>query len=214
MQIMKMNRKFVSVLLIACLAFSGCVSLKGNTAFEYVPAMPKGTVPVKVTIEQFSDMRPEFDQKKTKNIEPVAEKITRKIYDDFKESKLFEQVFAAAEGGAPDIAVKGRIYKFYWKNRPEWYVFVPYLNLILLFGVPAGTFTGETKITIDLVSNKSGQVIASYTEESKKDDVYNGYRSFLGMEAGTEVSEAFRLVIDRIKGKILADKDKIVSAVS
>jgi len=185
--------------------------LKGNTVYEYVPSLPKSTVPVTVTVEQFEDLRTDWERKQTKDVEPVATKVTRKIYDDFKESSLFEEVFAGQDKPS-DILVKGRIYQFYWKNRFKWYVYVPYLNLIVLFGVPAGQFKGEVKLTVDLISKKDGSLISSYEEYSLKEDTYSGYRSFWGMEAGTETSEAFRVTVENIKQRIIEDKEKIIAA--
>lgn len=209
----KCSLKLISILLLLCFvgSSSGCVSLKGNTAYEYVPGLPKGTVPVSVSFEEFADMRPEKDTKQTKNIEPVAAKVTRKVYDDFRQSELFEKVLSGSDANA-DLLVKGRIYNFYWKNRYKWYVFVPYINLIILFGVPAGQFSGEVKIALDLVNKKTNAVVASYETSELQQDTYTGYRTFWGLETGTETSEAFRIVMDRIKSDILKDKDKIVSA--
>lgn len=204
--------KVLAVFLTCTVMMSGCIRLKGNTVFEYVPNLPKGQVPVKVTVEEFEDLRAEADKKRTRDIEPVARKVSRKIYEDFKDSELFEKIFSG-ENEAADIIVKGRISNFYWKNSYKWYAFVPYLNLILLFGVPAGQFKGEVKLTVDLVTHKSGVLIASYEEYSMKEDTYSGYRSFWGLTAGAETSEAFRLTVENIKTRILNDKEKILAAI-
>ncbi len=206
-------KKYVVCLVMIAHLFSGCIRLKGNTVYEYVPDLPKGTVPVTVTVETFEDLRPESDRKKTKDIEPVAQKITRKVYDDFKDSQLFEKILSGSDASS-DLVVKGRVYSFYWKNRYQWYDFVPYLNLILLFGVPAGRFTGEVELAVDLISKNSGKIIGSYKDHAKKEDTYTGYRSFWGLEAGAETSEAFRLAVQNIKAGILSDKESIIKSLN
>ncbi len=212
MQSIGTMRKSIVLFLTLSILSAGCIRLKGNVAYEYVPDLPKGTVPAKITIESFEDVRPDSEKKHTKDIEPVGQKITRKIYDDFRKSELFETVLAGDAGGA-DLLIKGRIQQFYWKNRYQWYTFVPGLNLILLlFGAPAGTFMGEARISLDIVSQKTGKSVGTYESQSYKEDTYTGYRSFWGITTGTEAGEALREVVEDLKTRILADKSRILQA--
>ena len=197
--------KSVALFLASAVFLTGCARLKGNTVYEYVPSLPGGTIAVKAQMTEFQDLRPEWDRKQTRDVEPVATKLTRKIYDDFKGSEVFTSIFTGKDA-SPDVIIKGRIYNFYWKNRYKWYAFVPYLNLILLFGVPYGQFKGEVKLVMDVVSARTGQVIASYEESALREDTYNAYRVLGGYLGGTETSEALRVNVENIKQRMLNDK--------
>ena len=115
------------ILLFLILLFvSGCTTLNGSSPFHYVPSL-NTTQQNNATlgIEKFEDVRPEGDKLATKNIPDLSEKVTAKVLEDFRSSKLFSDIDFPPHHKKDDFILKGDIKRFYWKTKHNPIKFYP-----------------------------------------------------------------------------------------
>jgi hypothetical protein len=60
-------------------------------------------------LEKFVDSRPAEDQKATKSISDIDEKITAKVIDDLQSSRMFAGIDFPARHDKDDLIIKGEI---------------------------------------------------------------------------------------------------------
>lgn len=195
----------VLVLLLTIAGVSGCTSLKGNVPFQYQPSLVNSTKTVEKSIgfNILADERPEKDVKSTKKtIKDVPNKITYKIMEDFKSSDIFTDVNFPSKP-SDDLIIDGTINRFYWKIKPKFTAFIPYLPL---FGVPVQDVIGEADITLVIKDKVTGDVVATINGASSEKLSYTLYNFSVG-EAGSELAEALRESVKQLKEKILTEVD-------
>ena len=83
------------VILLCCLSLlvSACTTLSSSSPFRYVPSLNSSQQSVSTLgIYKFVDVRPANDQSATKNILDLDEKVTAKVIEDFRSSRMFLQL--------------------------------------------------------------------------------------------------------------------------
>jgi len=209
---MKMRRLISSTLAFSVL-LAGCAAApKSNVLFQHTPLLPKGTVDVVVGIEQLEDKRPEKEKKLMKSISELSQQVTWVLFRDFRDAELFESISLVYDPQKVDVVVKGEIQSFFWKSDYSATTFVPIINVVHLVGVPCGESKGRVEIYLEFVNPKNGEVFASYTAASDSSKAYSLYESSsYHLSGGQETGDAFRVVAEQLRDRILADKDKILS---
>jgi len=81
--------------------------------------------------------------------------------------------------------------------------YIPFLNLLLFFGIPAGDLQGDAQIVIT-ATDSSGNVLGVYDKSASKNSTFNIYQGKAG-EMGAELADAFRDVMKEIKDAVYAD---------
>ncbi len=192
------------VFLIAFL-LQGCYTLNGTVPFKYVPSLSSGdSIEMRAGMERLADKRPSNDKSSTENIDDVSDKVTAKLLEDFRASQLFTGLDLPPQKGKNDLILRGDIKRFYWKATPSPIAFIPIVNLAAYFGAPVTFIEAVVAIQLEVVSTKSGQVVATYERTATREDSYTIYRRTAG-EAGAELAEAFRDVAKQLKESIVAD---------
>lgn len=188
--------------------FQGCATLNGTVPFKYVPSLPsREPINLRLGMEKLVDIRPEDDRSATESIADVDEKVTAKLLEDFRSSQIFATIGFPAQREKDDLIMKGEIKRFYWKMTPSPIIFIPLVNIFIYFGVPVYNIEGVANLHVQLVSSKTGQIIAEYDKNSTKMESYTIY-SFKAGEAGAELAEAFRDVSKQIKEAIFSDENR------
>jgi hypothetical protein len=154
-----------------------------------------------VGLNMLVDDRPSGDIAYTKSIKDLAEKVTSKILEDFDKSKLFKEIHYPAQPG-DDIVINGTIDRFMWKLYATPISYMPFLCLVVYFGVPCNEAYGIAGITLEVKDNKTNSLIAKLVESSKMESQYTLY-NFKAGEAGSELEEAFRDVAKKLKEDLL-----------
>lgn len=198
-----MNKKAICLLFLSMLFLAGCASLNGNVPFQYQPSLTGSDKKINKSVGMIvlKDKRPEADISNTKSIKDLPEKVTAKLLEDFEKSDIFTEIHNRKKA-EDDIIISGSIKRFMWKATPSPLMFIPFLNLLIYFGVPTYTIEGTAEITLTLKDNKTGELIKSFTESSTATNTYNLYNFKTG-DAGAELSEAFRDVAKQLKEEIL-----------
>lgn len=183
----------------------GCATLVGSVPFRYVPSLAGGEpIPLRLGMERLVDKRPDGDRSATDSITDVDEKVTAKLLEDFRTSQIFTAVDFPVRRDTDDLILKGEIKRFYWKLTPNPIVFIPIINLVIYFGVPVNDLEGIANLRVQLVSSKTGKVVAEYDKSSTRTASFSIYNMKAG-EAGSELADAFRDVVKQIKDAILVD---------
>lgn len=212
----------VPIVLFLCVLIQGCATGihedYTNVPFDYVPSPPGNeTISVRIGMEKLVDKRPESDRSVTKMIVDVDEKVTAKLLEDFRSSRIFESVdYPVQKEDA--LIIKGEIRRFYWEDAPTNIGAIPVVGFSLYFGAPTGSINAEANLCVQLINSKTGQVVAEYdkiAERKKLHNLYNyskqhgAYKTEDGTEKwsaqGTELAEAFWDVSNQIKESIISD---------
>jgi hypothetical protein len=187
------------------LLLQGCATLVGSVPFKYVPSLAGGEpLNVRLGMEKLVDKHPEGDRSATESITDVDEKVTAKLLEDLRSSQMFATVDFPARNDKNDLILKGEVKRFYWKLTPNPIVFIPIINLAIYFGIPIHDAEGIANLQVQLVSSKTGKVLAEYDKTSTRTATYTLYNLKAG-EAGSELADAFRDVAKQIKDAVLAD---------
>lgn len=197
------QRLGLALCLVVVCVFIGCASLNGTVPFQYQPSLVASskTIDKTVGINMLADKRPEGDVSYTKSIKDIPEKITSKFIEDLEKSKIFKEVHFPAQQ-TDDIVIDGSIDRFMWKLYASPISYIPFLNLVIYFGVPCNEAYGITGISLEVKDNKSGAIIGKLAEESKITETYTIYNMKAG-EAGAELAESFRDVSKKLKEDML-----------
>lgn len=207
------------IILFLCVSIQGCApGLYTNVPFDYVPSPPGNeTIRALVGMEKLVDKRPESDHSATKMIADVDEKVTAKLLEDFRSSRIFETVDYPVQK-EDVLIIKGEIRRFYWKEAQYTIIDIVGMGCPKFFGVPMGSLNAEVNLCIQLVNPETGQIIAEYDKFAKRKELYNiynvskkhglyktddGKKEWSGQ--GTELAEAFWEVSKQIKENIIAD---------
>jgi hypothetical protein len=211
---MKVYSKFlIAIFSIAFL--SGCAALpKSSVLFQHTPLLPKGTVEVKVGMDYLDDKRPDKEKKKMSHISDLSEQVTSVVCRDFRDAELFKSIKLGYNPDEVDIIIRGELRSFFWESGYSPTTFMPYLQFIHIFGVPAGTNKGRVEIYLQLVNAKTGEIISSYDEATDSKKSFSIYQSqSYRTSGGEETSDAFRIIVDQLRNDILLDREKILSSV-
>jgi len=202
-----------SVVVTACL-LAGCAALpKSTVMFQHTPLLSKGTIPLKAGIMTLTDDRPKDEQKALRNVSAVSDQVTAVLLKDFKDANLFQQLQLVSDSKDVDVLLRGSVRSFYWRSSWNFILFVPYVSLVTLFGVPVGKNVGRVAVALDVVDPKTNQVIATYVKASGDERDYSIYQAQEYRAAGgEETGNAFRTVADQLQAAILADRDRITQA--
>lgn len=192
---------FFHSVIVFSLVLSGCASLNANTPFRYQSSLlpAAATINKSVGVELFKDKRPKDDIIYTKSISDVAEKITAKLLEDFKDSKLFREIHYSVQP-ADDITVTGTIERFTWKLYAHPLSYIP---LLCYLGTPNAVAYGLVSITLEVKDNKTGTVIRTFKETAKIENLFSVYNFKVG-DGGTELEDAFREVGRKLKEDLLS----------
>lgn len=199
-------RLCVLILCLGVMVFSqGCTKLNSSVPFRYVNSLSSGeTCDVSVAFEKFVDNRPKKDRKTTKTIMDIDEKVTSKMIEDFRASQIFTQVDYPARPATNDYIIKGSIERFAWKCDLSPIVFIPFVNLVIYFGVPMYYVEGVADFDVQLVEAKTGTLVKEYKKNAIIKDEYTLYSMTAG-EAGAELADSFRETAKQIKEAIYND---------
>jgi hypothetical protein len=201
-----MNKRigFIAGIVGMSLLVQGCATLNGNVPFHYTPSLSQGDpIDLNVGIKKFVDNRPQADKDATKSIPDIDEKVTAKIIEDFRSSQLFTKLSYPARVENDDIVLSGEIRRFNWKLSTSPLQYIPFLNLVFLFGIPAGNLDGSAQLVVT-ATDKLGKTLAVYDRTSSKNSTFNIYQGKTG-EMGAELGDAFRDVVKQIKDDIYRD---------
>ena len=200
-----MLKKVLCVMIISVflLISSGCASLNGNVPFQYQPSLTSFAKKIKrvVGLNMLRDRRPEKDRAYTKGIKDLPEKVTSKMLDDFRYSNMFTEIHFPAQK-EDDLVINGTINRFKWKMYAMPIAYIPYVNFIMFFGLPATEAYGIVDIHLQVKDNQSGAILGSFKESSEVKSTYTIYNTKAG-EAGAELAEAFRDVVKKLKQDIM-----------
>ena len=155
-------------------------------------------------MEKFVDRRPVEDQEATKSIPDIDEKVTAKILDDLKSSRMFADIHFPARSDKDDLIFKGEIKRFYWKTKHNPIKFIPMVQMLLLLGITSHNIEAVVELKVQIVDAKTGAVLSEYDKTSIKTDSGTLYVNKSG-ESGSELAEAFRDVVKQIKDSLAAD---------
>lgn len=212
----------VLIALFLCVLIQGCAIGLHNSCtivpFDYVPSPPGNeTISVRVGMEKLVDKRPESDRSATKRIVDVDEKVTAKLLEDFRSSRIFESVDYPVQK-EDVLIIKGEIRRFYWKDAQTNIGAIPVAGFSIFFGAPTGSINAEANLCVLLINPKTGQVVAEYDKIAERKKLYNLYNANKQHGAyttedgtngcytqGTELAEAFWEVSNQIKESIISD---------
>ncbi len=202
-----MNKKWIYLFMLSLFILSGCASLNGNVPFQYQPSLTSANKKINkiVGLNLLVDKRPKEDISNTESIKDLPDKITSKLLEDFQKSEIFAKIHYNTEA-EDEIVINGSINRFKWKATPNGLMFIPFLNLLIYFGIPTYDITGVTVITLEVKDNKSGQIIKTFRESSESENTYNLYNFKTG-DAGAELAESFRDVAKKLKEDLLNKSD-------
>ena len=184
---------------------SGCSTLNGSVPFHYVPSLSSINQNSAVLgMEKFVDRRPAEDREATKSIPDIDEKITAKVLDDLKSSRMFADVHFPARSNEDNLIIKGEIKRFYWKTKHNPIKFIPIVQMLLLLGITSHNVEAVVELKVQILDAKTGAVLSEYDKSSIKTDSGTLYVNTSG-ESGSELAEAFRDVVKQIKDSLAAD---------
>jgi hypothetical protein len=197
-------RKSLALAAIACgiLLSSGCASLNSSVPFQYQPSLVSSGQQIEksAAFTLLTDDRPENDRKYTKSIKDVSDKITSKLIEDFQASRLFKDVHYLPQDN-DDIIISGTIRRFKWKLYATPISYIPYVNLVLVFGIPSTTAYGVVDIELVLQNKTTGEELGRFSAASEVKTHYTMY-NFKSGEAGAELAECLRDVAKDLKRDI------------
>lgn len=198
------NTTVVAVLVLVISA-AGCATLKGSSPFRYVPSLAVAEpVDWTVGVQKLEDKRPDDDRSATHSIPDIDDKVTAKVIEDLRVSRVFRAVEFPSKSEKNDVIVKGEIKRFYWKLTPNPIALIPVANFAVYFGAPVNRLEGIATLRVQLVNSRTGVTIAEYEKTSTRTDRSTLYELKAG-EIGSELAEAFRDVMKQIKDAIAAD---------
>jgi hypothetical protein len=202
----KWGKLWVIVLWCSTVALTqGCATLNSSVPFKYVPALtvaePNQLI---VGMEELVDTRPEKDLKATKSISDVADKATATLLQDFRTSRIFDELHYPPQPGKDTYIIKGEINRFYWKYSPSPIVFIPCVGCLVYAGVPAGSAKGICEISLQVTDARTGAVVAQYNATDTRKSDYTIYNMKTG-EHGAELADTFREVSKQFKDAIVSD---------
>lgn len=214
---------FVLFVLFLCVLIQGCaITLHRsftNMPFDYVPSPPSNeTISARIGMEKLIDKRPKSDRSATKRIVDIDEKVTAKLLEDFRSSKVFLDVDYPVQNEKDVLIMRGEIRHFYWKDAPTNIGAIPVVGFSTWFGAPVGNISAVVNLYVQLINLKTGQVVAEYDKIAERKKAYNlynygkqhgvhktddGTKVYYGQ--GTELTEAFWEVSKQIKESIISD---------
>lgn len=190
---------FVGTLLV------GCANLNGAVPFRYVPSLPTiEQSPYRLGMQKLTDVRPTEDREATEAIPDVDEKVSAKLLEDLRASRMFADVDFPASKAKDDLILKGEVKRFYWQLTTNPIAFIPIINLAIYFGADVYDLEGIATLHVQIVDPKTDQVIGNYERTSQRNASASIYH-MKGGELGAELADAFRDVAKRIKENIAAD---------
>ena len=150
-----MNKKWIYLFMLSLFILSGCASLNGNVPFQYQPSLTSANKKINkiVGLNLLVDKRPKEDISNTESIKDLPDKITSKLLEDFQKSEIFAKIHYNTEA-EDEIVINGSINRFKWKATPNGLMFIPFLNLLIYFGIPTYDITGVTVITLEVKDKK------------------------------------------------------------
>ena len=103
---------------LLCLALmlptsSGCASLKADVPFAYTPSLRTGQpIEGKAVFLLIEDARSKRHRRSTREIPDCADKLTAKLVEDFRSTRLFSDVDYSPSPTEADFIITGRLEKF------------------------------------------------------------------------------------------------------
>jgi hypothetical protein len=195
---------FLFILTLMLLSTSGCASLKADIPFAYTPSLRMGeTIEGKAVFQQIEDLRSKKHRRSTREIPDCADKLTSKLVEDFRSTRLFGDVDYSPNPAEADFIITGRLEKFSWNAffSPTYYI--PVVSLIHLFGVPVVSFTGEVQLTLDVRAAGAASP-RQYTGSARNKTFHNVYE-LKAAEGGVELQFALRDAVKQIKEQMAKD---------
>lgn len=177
--------------------------------FSYIdPRMKEKPIPVKVGIKTFKDVRDSNEKDKMSKLGNIELDVTK----FFEYSKVFSGVEWEYNPKDVDVILNGRIKNFQWESIDYSLIFAFTLPLWVLFGGPIGHVSAHAGIELSLENAQRGEIIATYFEEQK---FHKGFSKWTyPYSKGHELRNITWELAERIQGRILADRDKILKSLN
>lgn len=212
-----MRRKItVLVLGVAFFAFSGCSGLKGKISNERsleskdsaLPSASQNIVTeVTVGLNLLDDKRPQTD---VSYMTSVREKVSTEFLNSLKGIQFFKDAHLSASE-SDDVVIGGEVRKFNWQYYNTMISYIPGLNVLPFFGLTSTRSRADVEIYLEFKNNKTKEIILKINESFTKNNSYNIY-SFNPNYANSELAACFDVVLNKIKDKVLLNKNKILEA--
>lgn len=191
-------------LALMLLTSSGCSSLKADVPFAYTPSLRMGqAIEGKAVFLQIQDVRPKKDRRSTREIPDCADKLTSKLVEDFRSTRLFSDLEYSPSRIEADFIITGRLEKFSWNTHQAITSYIPVVSLIHLLGFPYVTSTGEAQLTLEVQAGETASP-RQYAGSAKNKTSYS-YYEFKNVERGVELQYALRDAVKQIKEQITKD---------
>jgi len=186
------------------LTSTGCSSIKADVPFAYTPPLRMGQpIEGKAVFQHIDDVRSKRESRSTREISDCADKLTSKLVEDFRNTRLFSEVEYLPSATDADFVITGRLEKFSWNTGHVFTAFIPVVSLIHYFGVPYVISTGEAQLTLEVRAEETASP-RQYTGYGKNKTSYNIYE-FKNVAAGVELQYALRDAVKQIKEQITND---------
>ncbi|MFH1622365.1 MAG: hypothetical protein ABIA97_04510 [Candidatus Omnitrophota bacterium] len=214
-----MKKLITSILLSALfLGCSGCAgrakTIKGQTV---VPVIEDGVLSlttleqellVVVGFAQLEDKRPKED---IAYMTSVREKVSTRVLDILKSINLFDEIHSPAYN-EDTLIISGEIRRFGWESFDTMISYIPGLNVLPFLGLPSSRVDSGAEIYLIIKNNKTNQVILEINESHSERRKYNIY-NFQQEKAEADLANCFNIVLERIRKKIIYNRDKILKEV-
>ena len=197
----------------------GCstTSLEKKTLFiESSPSVIGETIPLRIGIADFQDIRPVDEKEKTVRIDPLGQEFPNLFCKHLNSNHVFSDIRYPYLPNDVDLVMKGTIENFDCKEEPiimGWVadiLTIPFACQYQLQGGPLVTVSFQVDIEVSLENARTGEVITRYFASRSFHEIINMY-SMLHFDArGLRANDCLRALSGEIIQKIFADRDTIL----
>jgi hypothetical protein len=125
------------------------------------------------------------------------------LMEDFRSAGLFQSVVLTGPAPAGALRLRGSIRRFTWSGVSSPLAFIPGINLLLLFGIPAFYTEGRVTLHLQLIEPSTDRVLADYEKTATMEDSFTIY--YGASESGAELAAALKSVSQQLQAAIRAD---------
>lgn len=191
--------------MVLFMSIGGCASLKADVPFAYTPSLREGeTIQGRAVFQKIEDLRSKSHRRSTREIPDCAEKLTAKLVEDFRSTRVFTDVDYSPGSTDADYMITGQLEEFSWEAFYAPSYFIPVVNLIHYFGVPVVSYTGEAQLTLHV--QPVGAASSHEHAGTARNRTYHNIYEQKAAEGGVELQYALRDAIKQIKEQISNDR--------